>query len=119
MSRTFDQIFLSKETDSWKRQWHGNVGTAIGGTVSLSVIPVTGRDVQFITDLSFSSNLAGCGVDLLNGTAFLYSMNLPSVGKFSASFNTPLKTSEGTALNINLYNMWGTSFLNVNGYVVK
>ena len=119
MSRTFDQIFLSKETDSWKRQWHGSVGTVIGGTVSLSVAPVTGRDVQFITDISFSSNLAGCGVDLLNGTAFLYSMNLPSVDKFSASFNTPLKTSEGTALNIKLYNMWGTAFLNVNGYVVK
>ena len=119
MSRTFDQIFLSKETDSWKRQWHGSIGTVIGGTVSLSVDSVTGRDAQFITDLSFSSNLAGCGVDLLNGTAFLYSMNLPSADKFPVSFNTPLKTSEGTALNIKLYNMWGTSFLNANGYVVK
>jgi len=119
MSRTFDQIFLSKETDSWKRQWHGSIGTVIGGTVSLSVDPVTGRDAQFITDLSFSSNLAGCGMDLLNGTAFLYSMNLPSADKFSVSFNTPLKTSEGTALNIKLYNMWGTAFLNANGYVVK
>jgi len=119
MSRTFDQIFLSKETDSWKRQWHGSIGTVVGGTVSLSVDPATGRDVQFITDLSFSSNLAGCGLDLLNGTAFLYSMNLPSADKLAVEFNTPLKTSEGTALNIKLYNMWGTAFINILGYVVK
>ena len=119
MPRDFDQIMRSKETDSWLCQWHGSIGTVVGGTLTVSVNPVTGRDLQFITDLSFSSNLAGCGVDLLNGTAFLYSMNLPSADKFSVSFNTPLKTSEGTALNIKLYNMWGTAFLNANGYVVK
>src|SRR4030066_2561832 len=105
MSRTFDQIFLSKETDSWKRQWHGSIGTVVGGTLTVSVAPITGRDVQFITDLSFSSNLAGCGVDLLNGTAFLYSMNLPSVGIFNQAFEAPLKTSKGTNLNINLHGL--------------
>lgn len=119
MSRTFEQIILSKETDSWKRQWHGSIGTVIGGTVSVAVSPVTGKDQQFITGLSFSSNLANCQVDLLNGTAFLYSMQLPTADRINEIFDTPLKSSEGTALNIKLYNMWGTSFLNVNGYTVK
>lgn len=119
MPRDFDQIMRSKETDSWNRHWHGSIGTVIGGTVSLSVSPTTGRDIQFITGLSFSSNLANCQVDLLNGTAYLYSMQLPSADKIAEYFNTPLKTSEGTALAIKLANMWGTAFLNLNGYTVK
>lgn len=119
MSRNFDQIMLSRETDSWNRNWHGSIGTVIGGTVSLTVSPTTGRDIQFITGLSFSSNLANCQVDLLNGTAYLYSMQLPSADKVAEYFNTPIKSSEGTALNIKLANMWGTAFLNLNGYTVK
>ena len=119
MPRDFDQILRSKETDSWKRHWHGSVGTTIGGTVSVAVSPVTGRDIQFVTGLSFSSNLANCQVDLLDGTAFLYSMQLPTADRINEIFDTPLKTSEGTALNIKLYNMWGTSFLNANGYTLK
>ena len=118
MSRTFDQIFLSKETDSWKRQWHGYVGTVIGGTVSLSVPVISGQDQKFITDISFQSNLAGCSVDLLNGTAFLYSMNLPVVGIFNQAFEAPLKTSKGTNLNINLHGLFGTVSFNVGGYSV-
>ncbi len=144
MPRDFDQIMRSRETDSWSRQFQGSpssfngttlyigtnsgtvsyIGTVSGtshlsGTVSLSVSPIDGDDLQFVTDLSFSSNLSGCKVDLLNGTAFLYSMKLPSADKFVEFFNTPLKTSKGTALNIDLYNMWGTSFLNISGYTVK
>lgn len=119
MSRTFEQIMLSKETDSFFRHFHGSIGTVLGGTVSLSVIPVTGRDQQFVTGLSFSSNLAGCAVDLLNGTAFLYAMQLPTADRINEIFDTPLKTSEGTTLNIKLYGLFGTSFLNVNGYTVK
>ena len=118
MPRDFDQIMRSRETDSWKRQWHGSIGTVVGGTLTVSITPTTGRDIQFITGLSFSSNLANCGVDLLNGTAFLYSMQLPIVDKFVDHFEG-LKTSEGTALNIKLYNMWGTAFINVLGYTVK
>ena len=119
MPRDFDQIMRSRETDSWKRQWHGSIGTVVGGTLTVSVTPITGRDIQFITGLSFSSNLANCEVHLLNGTAFLYSMQLPSADRINETFDTPLKTSEGTALNIKLYNMWGTAFINAQGYLVK
>ena len=118
MPRDFDQIIRSKETDSWKRQWHGSIGTAIGGTVSIAVSPTSGRDIQFVTGLSFSSNLANCEVHLLDGTAFLYSMQLPTADRINEIFGTPLKTSEGTALTIKLYNMWGTSFLNCQGHTV-
>ena len=119
MSRTFEQVQLSRETDSWKRQWHGSIGTVVGGTVTVSVSPITGRDIQYTTGLSFSSNLANCEVHLLNGTAFLYAMQLPTADKINEIFDTPLKTSEGTALNIKLYNMWGTAFINAQGYTVK
>lgn len=110
---------LSKETDSFFRQFHGSIGTVIGGTKSLTVAPTTGRDIQYVTGLSFSSNLAGCNLDILNGTSFLYSMKLPAADKINEFFVTPLKTSEGTALNINLANMWGTAFCNLQGYTVK
>ena len=119
MSRDFDQIMRSRETDSWKRQWHGSIGTVVGGTLTVSITPTTGRDIQFITGLSFSSNLANCEVHLLNGTSFLYSMQLPAADRINEIFDTPLKTSEGTALNIKLHNMWGTSFINCQGYTVK
>jgi|SRR3972149_1510268 len=119
MPRDFDQIIRSKETDSWNRRWHGSIGTVSGGTVSLSVAPTSGRDIQFITGLSFSSNLAGCSVQFLNGTAFLYFMQLPTADKINEFFVTPLKTSEGTALNIKLSNLFGTAFLNSQGYTVK
>src|SRR3990172_3840870 len=103
MPRDFDQIIRSKETDSWNRRWHGSIGTVSGGTVSLSV----------------SSNLAGCSVQFLNGTAFLYFMQLPTADKINEFFVTPLKTSEGTALNIKLSHLFGTAFLNSQGYTVK
>lgn len=119
MSRNFDQIMLSKETDSWVRQWHGSIGTVIGGTVSLSVSPTTGRDIQFITGLSFSSNLANCEVHLLNGTAFLYTNKLVIPGTFWESFLTPLKSSEGTSLVLNIQNLFGTVCANMQGYTVK
>lgn len=119
MPRDFDQIMRSRETDSWKRQWHGSIGTVIGGTLSLAVSPVTGRDIQLVTGLSFSSNLANCEVHLLDGTAFLYSMQLPTADRINEIFDTPLKTSEGTALNIKLHNMFGTAFINLQGYTVK
>ena len=117
--RNFNQIFLSKETDSFIRQWHGYIGTAIGGTVSLSVPVVSGQDQKFVTDISFQSNLARASIDLLNGTAFLYHMSLPAVGIFSHSLETPLKTSQGTALNINVYGLLGTASFNLSGYAVK
>lgn len=119
MSRDFDQIMRSRETDSWKRQWHGSIGTVVGGTLTVSVTPATGRDIQLVTGLSFSSNLANCEVHVLNGTSFLYSMQLPAADRITENFDTPLKTSEGTALNIKLYNMWGTAFINAQGYTVK
>ena len=76
--RNFNQIMLSKETDSFIRQWHGYIGTTIGGTVSLSITPLSGRDVKFITSLSFSTNLSGASIELLNGTAFMYQMQSPN-----------------------------------------
>jgi len=118
MSRTFEQLFLSKETDSWVRQFHGSIGTVIGGTTTLTVSPSTGQEQQFITGLSFSSNLSGCSVSLFNGTAFLYHMRLQSADEFKDSFDL-LKTSKGTALSVELSNMWGTANLNVIGYTVK
>ncbi len=118
MPRNFDQIMRSRETDSWKLQFHGYVGTTVGGTISLSIAPITGRDLQFVTGLSFSSNLAGCEVDILNGTAFLYSMQLPTADKFVDHFEG-FKGSLGTALNIHLSNMWGTMNFNIQGYTVK
>ncbi len=118
MPRDFDQIMRSRETDSWKLQFHGYVGTTVGGTISLSIAPITGRDLQFVTGLSFASNLAGCEVDILNGTAFLYSMQLPTADKFVDHFEG-FKGSEGTTLNVKLYNLLGTAFLNVLGYTVK
>ncbi len=54
MPRDFDQIMRSRETDSWKLQFHGYVGTTVGGTISLSIAPITGRDLQFVTGLSFA-----------------------------------------------------------------
>ena len=63
--------------------------------------------------------MAGCSVQFLNGTAFLYFMQLPTADKINEFFVTPLKTSEGTALNIKLSNLFGTAFLNSQGYTVK
>ncbi len=118
--RNFTQIMLSKETDGWTKQFHGPlVGTtSSAGTVSLS-ISGDPDDTQYVTDLSFSSNVAGCAVDILNGTAFLFYMKLPSVDKFVKTFSTPLKSSKGTAINIHIYNIHGTSCLNLQGYTVK
>jgi len=76
-NKEIDQIMLSKETDSFMRQWHGYVGTAIGGTVSLSVPVISGQDQKFITSLSFFTNLTGGSVELLNGTAFIYQIQTP------------------------------------------
>ena len=117
--RNFNQIMLSKETDSFIRQWHGYIGTAIGGTVSLSVTASSGQDQKFVTDISFQSNLAGVSIELLNGTAFMYQMMLPAIGIFSQTTETPMKTSQGTNLNINLSGLFGTVSLNIGGYDVK
>jgi len=119
MSRNFEQIFLSKETDSWNRQWHGSIGTVIGGTVSLTVAPTTGKDQQFMSGLSFSSNLANCSVSILNGTAYLFHMVLQSADEHKEVFETPLKSSQGTAMNIEIHNLWGTANFNAQGYTVK
>lgn len=110
---------LSKETNSFFRQFHGSIGTVIGGTKSLAVTPIAGSDIQYVTGLSFSSNLANCEVHLLDGTAFLYAMQLPTADRINEVFDTPLKTSAGTALNIKLHNMWGTAFINCTGYTLK
>lgn len=117
--RNFNQIMLSKETDSFIRQWHGYLGTVSGGTVTLSVVAASGQDQQFVTDISFQSNLAGASVELLNGTAYLYHIMLPAIGIFSQSNEVPMKTSQGTNLNINLYGLFGTVSLNIGGYSVK
>lgn len=111
---------LSKETDGWAKQFHGPlVGTASGaGTASLSMLG-DADDTQYLTGISFSSNLAGCSVSVFNGTAYLYFMKLPSVDKFTETFGTPLKSSKGTALNIKISNLHGTVSLNVQGYSVK
>ena len=117
--RNFNQIFLSRESDSFVRQWHGYNGTNVGGTVSLAVVAASGQDQKFVTDISFQSSLAGVSVELLNGTAYLYQMKLNSAGNFNQPFKTPLKTSQGTNLNIKLYGILGTSTINVGGYSVK
>lgn len=117
--RNFSQIMLSKE-NGWAKQFHGPlVGTtSSAGTASLSVFGDF-DDTQYVTDLSFSSNVAGCTVSILNGTAFLFYMKLPSVDKFTETFSTPLKSSKGTAINININNIHGTVCLNLQGYTVK
>lgn len=116
--RNSDQIELSRETDSFVRTWHGCLGTVSGGTVSLNVPVVSVYDQKFVTDISFQSNLVGASVEILNGTAFMFQMKLPAVGNFNQSFNTPIKTSEGTQLNIKVFGLFGTSSINVNGYSV-
>ncbi len=119
--RNVNQIGLSRETDSWFIQWHGAVptGTVSGGTVSLSVPVADANAIQYVTGVSFASNVAGCRVDILNGTSYLYSMKLPAVDRFSQNFSVPLRSSKGTSININLYNTFGTAFLNLQGYTVK
>ena len=119
MARDVNQILLSKETDSWDRQWHGCIGTVIGGTVSLSAPVPTSRDRNFVTDVSFQSNLVGASFDIMNGTAFLYQMQLPVIGMFSQKFDTPLKGSQGTQINFHIYNLLGTVSFNVDGYTIK
>lgn len=119
MVRNVNQIFLSRETDSWNKQWHGSVGTVIGGTVSLNVPISTGEDQHFVTDISFQSNLVGASFDIMNGTAFLYQMQLPAIGMFSQSFAVPLKGSQGTQMNFHVYNLFGTVSFNVDGYTIK
>lgn len=116
--RNVNQVFLSKETDSFTRQWHGCLGTTTGGTVTLNVPVSSVNDQKFVTDISFQSNLVGASMELLNGTAFMYQMKLPAVSTFSQILNTPVKTSKGTSLNIKIYGLFGTSSINVNGYSI-
>ncbi len=141
--RTFSQIMLSNETDSWSKQLHGSlcafnvsstyietnagtvsyIGTAngtshLGGTISISIDPIAGGDRQFVTGLSVSSDKAGCYVDIMDGTAFLYAIKLPIISSFVDHFDG-LKGSLGTSLNIHLSNMWGTMNFNIQGYTVK
>ena len=122
MPRDFDQIMRSKETDSWAKQWHGLNGTTVGGTVALSIAPISGRTIQYVTDIAFTTTSGGATLEILNGTAFLFFVFPPlAYISFTQRLATPLKTSEGTSLNINLYstNFVGTVSLNIGGYTVK
>lgn len=119
MSRDFDQIMRSRETDSWKRQWHGSIGTVVGGTLTVSITPTTGRSQQFVTNISFQSNLAGASIDIMDGTSFIFHMGMPVAGVFSENFVVPLKCSQGTQLNTHLYGIFGTHSINISGYTVE
>ena len=119
LRRNFEQMMRSKETDSFAKQWHGCSGTTLGGTTTLNVPVNSGEDQIFVTDISFESGKANSAVALFNGTTYIYHMKLNSVGNFEQIFDTPLKTSMGTALNIDFSSLSGTASINVGGYTVK
>jgi len=125
MSRTFDQIMRSKETDSWYKTFHRYIGTALGGTYTMTVPANAGNEQIFVTGLSFISNSDIGHVHLMQGTSVIYHLYTYDSaigaigGRFKDSFETPLKLSQGTSLDILLMGIFGTYCFNINGYKVK
>lgn len=118
MGRNFEQILRSVETDSWNRTKEVYMGTVNGGTISATVSPVNGDDIQYITDISVQSNLVG-KLSLFNGTAFLFQMKIQADTPYNQNFKTPLRTSAGTLCLLEFSAFLGTANVNLSGYTKK
>lgn len=126
MIRNTNQLFLSKETDSWDRHFMGYVGTALGNGTLVMTVPVSGKEQIFVTDISFISSLNNASLHLMHGTSMEYHVHFyagafggGSGGNWNQSFNTPIKIPKGTNLDIQLSGLFGTHMMNVQGYIVK
>ncbi len=115
MSRSMEQSWMSRESNSWTRS---RKMMAVGGTVSGTVAAAASHHIQYLTDVSAESNVAA-ELLVLNGTAFLHQIPLVANVPYNHSFLTPLKSSQGTNLIVLVGGFGGTHVLNASGYTSK
>ena len=116
MPRSFGQVIVAREDDSFSMRLAGSGTTNTTKTVSSAV------DVIFITDVSVSTTGAA-QLSIYNGTAFIYGpLDIPANPNppFVHQFQTPLKCSAGTQCVVEIASAdTSTVQVNVSGYVRK
>ena len=112
MSRKFDQIFLSKETDSFNLQSAGSDGTA---TVTKYATP---PDQIFVTDILAQTQGGYSQVEIFDGTAYKMSLHFGIGNPLVYNFKTPIKIVSGTC-NVSIQDAYSTSDLNISGYIKR
>jgi hypothetical protein len=112
-SRNLEQIFLSRETDSFH-----HVASA-SGTAALTVSPATGQEQIFLTDLETIDSAASV-TSISYGTSTIFFVNRAANADLTRSFGTPLKAPMGTAITVTVFGAQaGLVYLNIGGYVVR
>lgn len=113
MSRTYQQIILSRETDVFSldnENAEGTVTVTQGTTVS-------GEQI-YVTDIAGQSGGAA-KLSILDGTAFRFQLQIPANTLFEKVFASPIKISVGTTCEAKVEGANGIADVYIGGYVVK